>query len=141
MIYFRLANYGELIVVLNRILFTIIVSRWTVLIEMLFILIPTTVIALFSPFGIIFVPDLPAFVIVILLSVIGLIALWRLLFSLQEPDNPPIWVFFGLLLGLVAAVRAIFVIPIALLLYGPSIFLAAHWFWLHKENALNRYKL
>lgn len=125
----------------NKILFRIIVSRWTVLIEMLFILIPTTGVALFSPFGIMLIPAVPTFGFVVFLSVIGLIALWRLLFSLQEPDNAPIWVFFGLLAGLVAAVIAMFTFPITLLVYGPSIFLAAHWFWLHKENALNRYKV
>lgn len=119
----------------SKILFTIFVSRWIVLIEMLVILIPTTGVALLSPFGIMLIPAIPAFGIVVLLSVFGLIALWRLLFSLQGSNSAPIWVFFGLLAGLVAAAIAAFKMPITLLVYGPSILLAAHWFWLHKENA------
>lgn len=126
---------------INKILFTVLVSRWTVLAEMLLVLVPTTFAALWAPFGILLLPGRPLFGAVVLMSVFGLVALWRLLFSLFQKNSARPWVFFGLFSGFVAALMSAFYLPVTILVFCPNILLGVHWFWLHREDAINLYKL
>src|SRR5262245_36960460 len=111
---------------INKILFTILVSRWTVLAEVLLVLVPTTIYALLFPFAILLLPKLPLFGTVVLMSVFGLLALWRLLISLFQKGNAPVWVFIGLISGFVAALISIFVVPFTVLVFGPNILVSVH---------------
>jgi predicted Abi (CAAX) family protease len=117
-------------------LFTILKSQVTIVLEMVFVLLPTTGIAVLAPIGIALIATAPNFGFVLLLSVIGLFALWRLFFSLLRLNSAPEWVFFGLTTGVIAAAVAAFKFPSSILVYGPCVVLTIHWLWLHKQNAI-----
>jgi hypothetical protein len=115
-------------------------SKWTVILELVLILFPTSLVA---------APALLLLLLVILVNPIavfpltltaiggiwGLASLWRYLFSLFRPLPTPRWAGFGLIAGSLTV--------IAFFLLGKNkgwspaltcILVAMHWFWLKRQN-------
>lgn len=130
---------------IDRVTTEVLQSKWTVLLELVLILVPITLFMTPALLLLSLVVAVNPFAVVPLTltavgGIWGLVSLWRCLFSLFRPFAAPAWAHLGLIAGSLTVICFYYLGKNRLGWLLVCVPVALHWFWLKRRGIVLSFK-